>query len=130
MPGNWRILLTLPLIVPLSPAQETHSHPAPEKLGKVSFLVSCAPAVQGEFNKGVALLHSFAYTAAESTFQKVAALDHLCAMAHWGVAMTLFQPLWPTRPGPRRSAKRLAGSGDRQVAGAADTARTAFHQRG
>ena len=21
-------------------------------------------------------------------------------MAHWGVAMTLFQPLWPTRPGP------------------------------
>jgi hypothetical protein len=94
MPGNWRILLTLPLIVPLSPAQETHSHPAPEKLGKVSFLVSCAPAVQGEFNKGVALLHSFAYTAAESTFQKVAALDHLCAMAHWGVAMTYFHQLW------------------------------------
>jgi tetratricopeptide (TPR) repeat protein len=22
-------------------------------------------------------------------------------MAHWGMAMTLFQPLWPTRPGPR-----------------------------
>jgi tetratricopeptide (TPR) repeat protein len=21
-------------------------------------------------------------------------------MAHWGIAMTLFQPLWPTRPGP------------------------------
>ena len=75
MPGLWRISLTLLLVVPFSPAQETHSHPAPEKLGKVSFPVSCTPAAQAEFNRGVALLHSFAYTAAENTFQKVAELD-------------------------------------------------------
>jgi tetratricopeptide (TPR) repeat protein len=42
----------------------------------------------------VALLHSFAYTAAESTFEKVAELDPRCAMAHWGVAMTYFHQLW------------------------------------
>ena len=94
MPCLWRILLTLLLVVPFSPAQETHSHPAPEKLGKVSFPVSCTPAAQAEFNKGVALLHSFAYTAAANTFQKVAGLDHRCAMAHWGVAMTYFHQLW------------------------------------
>ena len=94
MPGLWRLLLTLLLVVPFSPAQETHSHPAPEKLGKVSFPVSCTPAAQAEFNKGVALLHSFAYTAAENTFQKVAELDHRCAMAHWGIAMTYFHQLW------------------------------------
>ena len=94
MPGLWRLLLTLLLVVPFSPAQETHSHPAPEKLGKVSFPVSCTPAAQAEFNKGVALLHSFAYTAAANTFQKVAGLDHRCAMAHWGVAMTYFHQLW------------------------------------
>ena len=94
MPGLWRLLLTLLLVVPFSPAQETHSHPAPAKLGKVSFPVSCTPAAQAEFNKGVALLHSFAYTAAENTFQKVAELDHRCAMAHWGVAMTYFHQLW------------------------------------
>ena len=93
MPGLWRILLPLLLVVP-SPAQETHSHPAPEKLGKVSFPVSCTPTAQAEFNKGVALLHSFAYTAAANTFQKVAGLDHRCAMAHWGVAMTYFHQLW------------------------------------
>jgi len=93
MPGLWRILLPLLLVVP-SPSQETHSHPAPEKLGKVSFPVSCTPAAQAEFNKGVALLHSFAYTAAANTFQKVAGLDHRCAMAHWGVAMTYFHQLW------------------------------------
>jgi tetratricopeptide (TPR) repeat protein len=94
MPGLWRLLLPLLLVIPFSPAQETHSHPAPEKLGKVSFPVSCTPAAQAEFNKAVALLHSFAYTAAENTFQKVAGLDHRCAMAHWGVAMTYFHQLW------------------------------------
>jgi tetratricopeptide (TPR) repeat protein len=94
MPGIWRILLPLLLIVPFSPAQETHSHPAPEKLGKVSFPVSCAPAAQEQFNRGVALLHSFAYTAARNTFQQIAEVDPHCAMAHWGVAMTYFHQLW------------------------------------
>ena len=94
MLDRWRILLTLPFVVPFSPAQETHSHPAPEKLGKVSFPVSCAPATQEQFNKGVALLHSFAYIAAENTFQQIAGLDPRCAMAHWGMAMTYFHQLW------------------------------------
>jgi hypothetical protein len=35
----------------------------------VSFPISCAPAVQEQFDRGVALLHSFAYTAAENAFQ-------------------------------------------------------------
>ena len=90
----WRILLTMLFIFPLSPAQETHSHSAPEKLGKVSLPFSCAPAVQEQFNRGLALLHSFAYTAAENAFQGVAKLDPRCAMAHWGIAMTYFHQLW------------------------------------
>ena len=40
------------------------------------------------------------YPQAREAFQQVAAIDPRCAMAHWGIAMTLFQPLWPTRPGP------------------------------
>jgi len=99
-------------------------------MGAVNFPVSCSPKAQVEFNRAVTLLHHMTYPQARAAFQNVTTIDSGCAMAHWGVAMTLFQPLWPTRPGPRRSAKRLAGSGDRQVAGAADTARTAFHQRG
>ena len=89
-----RIFLTLLFIFPLSPAQETHSHSAPEKLGKVSFPISCTPAVQEQFNRGVALIHSFAYTAAENAFQGVAELDPRCAMAHWGMAMAYFHQLW------------------------------------
>jgi tetratricopeptide (TPR) repeat protein len=94
MPGLWRRLLTIPLIFSSSSAQETHSHGAPEKLGKVSFPISCAPAVQDQFDRGVVLLHSFAYTAAENAFRGVAELDPRCAMAHWGMAMTYFHQLW------------------------------------
>ena len=94
MPNLWRTALSLLFICSFSPTQETHSHSAPEKLGKVSFPISCAPAVQQQFDRGIALLHSFAYTAAETTFQGVAELDSRCAMAHWGMAMTYFHQLW------------------------------------
>jgi tetratricopeptide (TPR) repeat protein len=40
------------------------------------------------------------YPQAREAFRHVAATDPECAMAPWGIAMTLFQPLWPTRPGP------------------------------
>jgi hypothetical protein len=53
-----------------------------------------------QFNHAIALLHHMTYPQAREAFQQVAATDPGCAMAHWGIAMTLFQPLWPTRPGP------------------------------
>jgi tetratricopeptide (TPR) repeat protein len=40
------------------------------------------------------------YPQAREAFRQIAAAEPNCAMAHWGVAMTLFQPLWPTRPSP------------------------------
>ena len=89
-----RILVIVLFAVAVLPAQETHDHPAPEKLGKVSFPISCKAAVQAQFDRGVALLHSFAYSAARETFQSVAEQDPHCAMAHWGVAMTLYHQLW------------------------------------
>ncbi|MGA3319142.1 MAG: hypothetical protein ABSC64_22225, partial [Candidatus Korobacteraceae bacterium] len=91
----WRVFLIVLLIPSFSlAAQEAHDHNAPEKLGKVSFPITCMPAVQQQFDRGVALLHSFAYTAAENVFQGVAEQDHQCAMAHWGIAMTHFHQLW------------------------------------
>ena len=69
-------------------------YPAPEKLGEVSFPISCKPAVQQEFDRAVALLHSFAYTAAQEAFRGVAEHDPGCAMAHWGIAMTYYHQLW------------------------------------
>jgi tetratricopeptide (TPR) repeat protein len=69
-------------------------------LGKVDFPVTCSPEARTEFNHAVALLHHMTYPQAREAFEHVAAVDPRCAMAHWGVAMTLFQPLWPTRPRP------------------------------
>ncbi len=83
------LLATLPLA-----AQEEHNHPAPEKLGKISFPTSCAATVQPRFERAVALLHSFAYADAEKAFREVALSDPKCAMAHWGVAMTFYHQLW------------------------------------
>jgi tetratricopeptide (TPR) repeat protein len=71
-----------------------HDHPEPEKLGTVHFENSCAPAVQPAFERAVALLHSFAYAAADRAFRGVAAGDPTCAMAHWGIAMAHYHELW------------------------------------
>src|SRR5213596_4057775 len=67
--------------------------------GKVDFPISCTPAVQSEFARGVALLHSFFYEEARRIFTAVAEQDPKCAMAHWGIAMTWWHPIW-TPPTP------------------------------
>jgi tetratricopeptide (TPR) repeat protein len=81
--------------LPLSLPAPEHDHPVPEKLGVVSFPTSCSAGVQKDFERAVALLHSFAYSAAEKAFRDVSSADPKCAMAHWGIAMTYFHPLWP-----------------------------------
>jgi hypothetical protein len=76
------------------PAIAQPEYPAPEKLGKVSFSVSCSAAVKSSFNHAVALLHSFAYAAAQKEFVAIAGRDPRCAMAHWGIAMSYYHQLW------------------------------------
>jgi tetratricopeptide (TPR) repeat protein len=63
-------------------------------LGEVNFPVLCSPDVQAQFNKGLALLHNMMYLQSEKEFKAIAKLDPDCAMAYWGIAMTLFHPLW------------------------------------
>jgi tetratricopeptide (TPR) repeat protein len=69
-------------------------------LGTVDFPISCSRPARVEFNRAVALLHNMTYPQAREAFQHVTEIEPACAMAHWGTAMTLFQPLWPTRPSP------------------------------
>jgi tetratricopeptide (TPR) repeat protein len=75
-----------------------HHHDANEKLGNVSFPISCAPGSQKPFERGVALMHSFGYEDAEAQFVEITQSDPACAMAHWGVALSLFHQIWE-RPG-------------------------------
>ena len=71
-----------------------HHHDASEKLGKVSFPISCAAGSRAEFERGVALLHSFGYEEAEEQFTELTKKNPACAMAHWGIAMSLFHEIW------------------------------------
>jgi hypothetical protein len=94
---------SIPCAAEVAP-DEIHSHPAPEKLGTVNFPTSCALSVAPELQRSVALLHSFAYAASEQAFQKVAAADPTCAMAHWGIAMSYYHQLW-SPPSPEELRK-------------------------
>ena len=89
-------LVSLPVV-----AQMAMDHPAkpdaaaaPERLGTVSFSISCAPAVQKPFNRGLAQLHDFGYDEALQQFQEIAKSAPDCAMAHWGVALSYFHQIW------------------------------------
>jgi tetratricopeptide (TPR) repeat protein len=64
---------------------QDHAH----QLGKVSFATSCKPAVQAEFENGVAMLHSYWFNYAGKTFRGVLGQDPECAMAYWGIALDM-----------------------------------------
>ena len=59
-----------------------------EKLGKVHFPVSCSGDAQQQFDRGLAMLHSFWYPQGLETFTGLTTSSPDCAMAHWGIAMT------------------------------------------
>ncbi|MEA2761917.1 MAG: hypothetical protein QOD47_1201 [Gemmatimonadaceae bacterium] len=92
------LLCAFPLLA--LPAQE-HAHPAgtPGDLGTVHFATSCSPSVTTQFNRAVALLHSFEFGASIRGFNEVLAADSTCAMAHWGIALSRWSN--PMAPGNR-----------------------------
>ena len=94
-----RILLRAGLACSLLALHDVKCATAPEPgdmrgVGKVEFAISCAPDVQSEFARGVALLHSFFYEEARRVFTSVAERDPKCAMAQWGIAMSWWHPIW------------------------------------
>jgi hypothetical protein len=59
-----------------------------EKLGNVHFAVSCLPATQPQFDRAVAMLHSFWYPQGLNAFAEITKKDPGCAMAYWGMAIS------------------------------------------
>jgi tetratricopeptide (TPR) repeat protein len=91
-------------------ADEGHHHEelTQDQLGTVHFPVSCAPEVQKNFEKGVALLHSFWYEESEKAFQEIQKQDPKCAMAYWGEGMSSWHQLWG-RPDAKTIKKEFTG---------------------
>jgi tetratricopeptide (TPR) repeat protein len=70
-------------------AQNDHAgHGGGDAFGRVHFQTSCSPAVQADFDRGVAMLHSFFYPETEKAFRSVAERDPSCAIAYWGIAIS------------------------------------------
>jgi hypothetical protein len=106
--------------LPLRAQEQNHDHPAPEKLGAVSFENSCNPAVQARFERAVALLHSFTYSLSEQKFREVVQADPQCAIAHWGIAMTYYHELWEPAITPANLARGRAELGQAKKLGGTD----------
>lgn len=123
---NRKTLLPLvaALALGLSPAalaQHDHDHGQSmdagqqQSLGQVDFRVSCHQEVRTDFDRALALMHHMMYVQARSAFETVADKAPQCGMAHWGIATTLFQPLWGTRPDEedrQRAWQAIAKAGD------------------
>ena len=84
-----RIHLTVTLIVFSLAAGDIGFAQQGDQIGKVQFANSCSPAVQEKLLRGVAMLHSFYYSATQKAFNDVAAEDPSCAIAAWGYASIL-----------------------------------------
>ena len=72
---------------------QAHAHPRQAnsgEFGTVHFATSCAPGVAATFDRAVALLHSFEFGASIQAFNEVLAADSTCAIAHWGIALSLW----------------------------------------
>jgi hypothetical protein len=110
MPGRLLASLsaaaTLTLGVVRQAVSQEHAH-ATESLGIVHFATSCRQSVVPQFDRAVALLHSFEFGAAIRGFQDVLTADSTCAMAQWGIALSRWTN--PTAAGLRTPAQLQPG---------------------
>ena len=109
-----RLTLTLTLVLSLGVAGAT----ADDKVGTVRFPTSCSAAVQPDFERAVAMLHSFWFQASTNAFVAVAQQDPGCAIAHWGVAMNLLGNPFAWPPSPKALADGWAAVERAKAAGA------------
>ena len=59
-----------------------------ERLGEVSLPISCSPTAQQQFNRAVAMQHSFFFPETVKAFTAIAENEPTCAMAYWGIAIS------------------------------------------
>lgn len=101
--------------------QENRQHAGHETLGTVNFATSCKRSLQPDFNRAVALMHSFQFGPAIDGFRSVLRRDPDCAMAYWGIALSS----WSNPFAGYKSSAQLAQGLAAVDAGRSATAQTA-----
>jgi len=70
-----------------------------EKLGRVVFKTSCSPEAQKQFERALAMQHSFFFPETVKAFTAIPETDPSCAIAYWGIAISQRpNPLVPPFP--------------------------------
>ncbi|AGA34705.1 TPR repeat protein [Thioalkalivibrio nitratireducens DSM 14787] len=92
------ILLTAMLATGAAAQHDDAPVGAKQQIGTVAFGAACVDEAQQAFDRALGLMHHMMYVQARGEFAAIAEAHPDCAMAHWGVATTLFQPLWATTP--------------------------------
>ncbi|HYR98750.1 MAG TPA: hypothetical protein VEO58_07025 [Gemmatimonadales bacterium] len=114
--------MSLIFVAPLRAQEHEHGGAHGEQLGRVVFATSCRPDAQVQFERAMALLHSFWWEEGARAFRGVAAADSTCAMAYWGLALNYWGN--PFVGGPQGdNLRRGAANSIRALALGAPTAR-------
>jgi hypothetical protein len=83
-----RVVAVFLLTLAASCLAQEQQHGNGEKLGAVQFATSCGEVAQKEFNRAVALLHSFQFSRAIEGFNAALGQDATCGIAYWGIALS------------------------------------------
>src|SRR5260221_332520 len=73
---------------PVALAHDDLAKPKAEKFGRVFFKTSCTPEAQQQFDRALAMLHSFFFPETVKAFNAIPEVDASCAIAYWGIAIS------------------------------------------
>ena len=82
-------ILGIALLAALAWRSPAHGQDAESQLGTVHFPTSCNAAAQQRFDRAMRYQHSFWYRASREAFEQVLQEDPQCAIAYWGIALSL-----------------------------------------
>ncbi|MGA2365289.1 MAG: hypothetical protein ABSG12_07325 [Steroidobacteraceae bacterium] len=88
MHGKNLVAAVLLVFIATRGTTQEHQHGNGEKVGEVHFATSCNEPAPSDFNRAVALLHSFQFSRAIEGFNAVLREDPTCAIAYWGIALS------------------------------------------
>jgi len=97
MAKTTKLLSALIATACVSLTQPARAQAVDAKLGKVHFETSCSPDAAAAFDKGMLYQHSFWYRASQREFNAALKADPGCAIAYWGIALSL---LWNPHNAP------------------------------
>lgn len=84
----------------LSPSPIMAQGDADQQLGNVHFATSCSEVAQRRIDRAMRYQHSFWFSTGKEIFEEALKADPTCAIAHWGIALSLLDNPHNAIPAP------------------------------